>query len=70
MLFCVNQKQRENLAKYLYDLSKIIFATVVIGKLLDPRAFSLLIWGVGAFVSWMLLEWGYALDGVRGKDES
>ena len=29
----MNKKQRESTAKYLYDISKIIFATVVIGQL-------------------------------------
>jgi len=31
----MHKKQRENTAKYLYDISKIIFATVVIGQLIQ-----------------------------------
>lgn len=63
------QRRRENVAKYLYDLSKIVFATAVIGKLVDREHFDVLFSILGVVISWMFLEWGYALsyqsDNVR-----
>ena len=57
------QRQRENVAKYLYDLSKIVFATGVVGNLVAWKQFSmvaLVLGGIGALV---FLWWGYVLDG-------
>jgi len=42
----LNSKQRENLAKYCYDISKIIFAILVIGPLTRP----------GEIGSWVLIS--------------
>lgn len=60
------QHQRENIAKYLYDLSKIVFATTVVGNVIDRGHFDVVILIFGTVVSWMFLEWGYALDGTQG----
>lgn len=58
------RKQRENVAKYLYDLSKIVFATTVVGNVVDQSRFNLLVLFAGGILSWVFLEWGYALDGA------
>ena len=64
----MTQRQRENIAKYLYDLSKIVFATAVLGNLIAGKQFDVvsLIWGTAG--TWLLSWWGYVLDGVRNED--
>ncbi len=42
----MNRKQQENTTKYLYDISKIIFATVVIGQLIQREGVQ-----IGLFIS-------------------
>lgn len=39
----MNKKQKEELAKYLLDISKFVFAGVVLIKLLEPNTFEKLI---------------------------
>ena len=36
------EKQRENLAKYFWDMSKVAFAVLVAGPFAKPESFSLL----------------------------
>ena len=55
--------QRENLAKYLYDLSKILFATAVLGNLLAGQHFDVLSFLLGTWVAVGCFWAGYALDG-------
>ena len=59
----MTQRQRESIAKYLYDLSKIIFAAAVVGNLLAVERFNMLSFVLGGLTSFVCLEWGYALDG-------
>jgi uncharacterized membrane protein (DUF106 family) len=61
----MTQEQQENLAKYLYDISKIIFATVVLGPLLQPVSFKVWIIISGSIVTLMVLLLAYLLDGWR-----
>ena len=58
----MTQHQRENIAKYLYDLSKILFATAVVGNLVAWSRMNVIILVVaaspvsvwsGADISWM-----------------
>lgn len=60
----MTRKQRDNLAKYCYDISKILFATMVVGNIIDQEHFNVLTLALGVIVSWTSLEWGYALDGA------
>ncbi len=59
----MNQKQRENVAKYLYDCSKLILSIAVIGNLLSLHknySFDLL-WG--ALSGPVFFLGAYFLDG-------
>jgi hypothetical protein len=59
------QRQRENLSKYLYDLSKILFATAVVGNLLASRSFNVLALLIGGGISYICFWWGHVLDGIK-----
>lgn len=59
------QRQREGLARYLYDLSKIAFATAVIGNLVARQYFDVITFVWGTMVALMFLWTAYLLDGVR-----
>jgi len=52
----LNPKQRENLAKYCYDISKIVVALLVIGPLARPGEISgwVLLFGFIAAVTFLL----------------
>ncbi|MBI3322713.1 MAG: hypothetical protein HYZ94_03420 [Candidatus Omnitrophica bacterium] len=63
----MTKRQRENVAKYFYDISKIIFATVVLGNLLATERFNVLSFLLGSVVAYFCLEWGYTLDGKEGN---
>ncbi len=40
----MNNRQRENLAKYAYDMSKLMIAVPVLGNLLAPEFSDLAFW--------------------------
>ncbi len=61
----MNQRQRENSAKYLYDLSKIVFATGVVGNLIAWRHFDVVILLSGLGVTYLFFWAGYQLDRER-----
>lgn len=46
------EKQKDNLAKYLYDISKIVFAVAVIGPIAKPESINkyVLIFGLSAAI--------------------
>lgn len=57
----MNKTQRENLAKYSYDFSKLIFAGFVITNIMSEKfSLSVFIAGIIGFVSFILT--GYALN--------
>jgi len=60
--FAVNPKQRENLAKYSYDISKIVVALLVLGPLTRPEQVTVAgsLWSVVGAIAFLLL--GLALD--------
>ncbi len=60
------QRQRENVAKYLYDMSKIVYATTVISNLAAWRDFDIMALVVGASGGYILFWWGYLLDEKGG----
>ena len=64
----MTQRQRENTAKYLYDLSKIVFATGVVGNVIAWKQFDMLILALGAAVAYLLFWGGYQLDRVKGSE--
>ncbi len=61
----MTQRQQENVAKYFYDLSKIVFATAVIGNFIAWKNFDMVTLCFGASNAWLLFWWGYVLDGRK-----
>ena len=63
----MNKSQRNNTAKYLYDMSKGIALLAVVGNMLHdhwdlPSLF------MGLFAAFGFFIWGYAIDG-GSRDE-
>lgn len=59
----MNKKQRENTAKYLYDISKGVALVAVIGNIVkDQWNISNLIIGLLAATAFFI--WGYVIDGA------
>ena len=61
----MTQRQQENVAKYLYDLSKIVFATAVVGNFLAGKQFDMLSLVLGIAGTWLLIWIGYMLDRIE-----
>ena len=59
------QRQKESLAKYLYDLSKILFGTTVLRNLVAAGPFDMITFFWGGILTVMSLYYGYALDGIK-----
>jgi len=59
------QRQRENTAKYLYDLSKIVLATAVLGNLVGGDRINVLSLAIGAPMGYLLFWWAHVLDGAE-----
>lgn len=58
----MNKKQRENTAKYLYDISKGVALVAVIGNIVkDQWDISNMIIGLLAAIGFFI--WGYVIDG-------
>ena len=57
----MNKKQRENLAKYTYDLSKIMVTAPLIGNMLSDKFSTLAFW-LGLSFALIFLIIGYMLD--------
>jgi hypothetical protein len=58
-------KQRENLAKYFWDMSKVAFAVLVVGPFARPESFSSAGLIVGVIIGFLLALSGYLLDGME-----
>jgi len=58
----LNPKQRENLAKYCYDISKIVVALLVLGPLTRPELVTAagFLWSVVTAIAFLLV--GLTLD--------
>ncbi len=61
------EKQKDNLAKFSYDLAKIILTINVISPLAQPETFHLLLF-IGGFIVAMLFILGYMLDAKEVKE--
>ncbi len=64
----MTQRQRENTAKYLYDLSKIVFAAGVVGNLVAWKRFDVIDFCVGVAAAYLFFWMGFHLDRVRERD--
>ncbi len=62
-------EQQQNLSKYLYDISKIIFATIVLGPLINPISFRIWIIISGSIATVIILLLAYLLDGWRREEK-
>lgn len=67
MRFIRTEKQRESLAKYVWDASKIFLAVMVIGPFAKPEGFSAWTFLGGVFASAGLGVLGFVLDGKEVK---
>ena len=59
------EKQRENLAKYFWDMSKVAFAVLVVGPFAKPESFSAAGLLIGVAIGFLLAFSGYLLDGME-----
>jgi hypothetical protein len=59
------EKQRENLAKYFWDMSKVAFAVLVVGPFAKPESFSSAGLLVGVVTEFSVALSGYLLDGME-----
>jgi hypothetical protein len=58
----VTKKQKENSAKYLYDISKLTFTLAILGNLLAWEKFNLQAFWFGIMGSVVTFTWAYILD--------
>ncbi len=65
----MNSHQLEGAAKYLYDLSKIIFAAAVVANFVSWERFNMITLTLGVTTTYGLFWWGSKLDSMRGSHE-
>lgn len=58
----MTQRQRENIARYLYDLSKILVAAAVVGNLIAWQRFDMVSFLLGGTAALICFWWGFKLD--------
>jgi hypothetical protein len=61
------EKQKDNLAKYAWDLSKIMVTALAIAPFAKPEAVDARVVGVGGLAGILLALIGYLLDGMEIK---
>ena len=61
------EKQKDNLAKFVYDVAKIILAITVISPIAKPETFHLSQFIGGFIVTMLLFIFGYVLDAKEVK---
>lgn len=57
-----NEKQKDNLAKFLYDIAKIIIAIIVVSPIVQPEKFDMNVFVAGFVVSFLFFIFAYFLD--------
>ena len=62
----MNGKQRENTAKYLYDLSKIVFTFTVVANAVSDKFRANVFW-LGLLAAALLFSLAYVLDSGGDK---
>ena len=62
----MSSKQRENTAKYLYDLSKIVFTFSVVANAVSKEFRPMIFW-LGMLAAALLFSFAYVLDRGGGK---
>jgi hypothetical protein len=66
----MNVKQKDNLAKFSYDLGKIVLAITVITPLAKSEAFHFLSTTLGLMASASVVYFGYFLDSLEVRDDN
>ncbi|MBW8051500.1 MAG: hypothetical protein FVQ77_14410 [Cytophagales bacterium] len=61
-------KQKDNLAKYLYDVSKIIFAVVVIGPFVKPESINIYVFLFGLSATIIFYIFASRIDMIKFKN--
>jgi hypothetical protein len=59
------EKQKDNLAKFFWDMSKVAFALLVAGPFARPESLSLAGLVIGIAIGFVLAWLGYFLDGME-----
>jgi hypothetical protein len=63
------EKQRENLAKFFWDIPKVAFTFFVITPLASPQSYGLVQVIAGLAIGFLLVLIGYILDGRKVMEE-
>ena len=58
-------KQKDNLAKFFWDMAKVAFTLLVVAPFAKPESVSALGLLVGSGIGVILGLWGYILDGME-----
>ncbi|MEW6041245.1 MAG: DUF6722 family protein [Elusimicrobiota bacterium] len=58
----MNRKQRDNLAKYAYDASKIFLTALVLVQIMDEKRFNIWLFIDAVIIVLALLFLGFCLD--------
>ena len=66
----MNEKQKDNLSKFAYDLGKIMLGITVITPMAKPEAFHLLSSILGLLAGACIAFFGYHLDSVEILDDN
>jgi len=67
MPFMKTEKQKDNLAKFSYDIAKIILAITVISPIAKPETFHFTLFIGGFVVTMLFFVFGYMLDAKEVK---
>jgi len=59
------EKQKDNLAKFFWDMSKVAFTLLVIGPFATPESFTSGGFFIGIVIGFVLALSGYLLDGME-----
>jgi hypothetical protein len=59
------EKQKDNLAKFFWDMAKVALTLLVIGLFARPESTSVIGLVAGTTVGIALGVWGYVLDGME-----
>ena len=55
-------KKRENLAKAIYDIGKLVFAVLALGPIVSPAAFNIGIFSAGIIFTVIIFVSAYVID--------
>lgn len=65
----MNEKQKDNLAKFAYDLAKITIGITVITPLAKPEVYNSISLSLGLLAGISMAYFGYFLDAAEVKND-